>query len=61
MSEYTRVWRLICTVHGYDEMDDPRDHALTGSEIAMLIEAWELDVERYYERERASEYASYMC
>jgi len=61
MSEHAKVWRRICATHGWDEMDGSSEHDLTDSEMAMLSEAWELDNEWYYEREMASEYASYMC
>ena len=63
MSEHTRVWLRICATHGWDALDWPSDHdrELTDSEKKMLSEAWELDRDRYYEEEWASEYASYMC
>lgn len=63
MSEHAKVWRRICAIHGWDALDWPsdHDHELTNSEKKMLSEAWELDRDRYYEEEWASEYAYYMC
>ena len=60
MSEHTRTWLRICAMHGWDALDWPSDHDLTESEVKMLSEALELDRDRYYEEEWASEYAYYM-